>query len=481
MTWSSPAPPAVAEKASPNSYQTGTSPLERLPSEVLGAIIDLLVIEIPPNGLTPRNADLMALLLTSRSIHAATLNTLYRHITIPHSRIFRKFLATITEYPALASIVRRLDFSHFNPSTIFSTASERAQTRNLTSETLYKCLELTPYLQEFLAQEYIDEDLGPDVIKKLFFEMPRLQAIDFCGCSSPSFKNSFTSLLQAQWPDSLTLTRISFHKCLNLPGSVFEAILPRLERATHLDLAGTRVTDKALQSLPETARLTHLNLAKCRELTSEVVVKFVTTHPAIIQTITVLSLATNASSHLLLGKADVDAILPRLPPTLRSLSLKGSRMDPSQIPLLTPLVQHLEELAIGRGLDLRDIHQLLYQAQEWIPHSLRYLDISDLDTIIGSASALLTPASAPLQVIELEERAYERAAKAKKNLERAGWTPKEFGSRYWLVRLNTDGASLDSGGRWWKLGAESWGMRKIPVAEADVGGMYGTFMFGRRL
>ncbi|EKJ69874.1 hypothetical protein FPSE_09961 [Fusarium pseudograminearum CS3096] len=478
MTWSSPAPPAVTKKPSLSGYEFGTSPLERLPSEVLGSIIDLLVIEIPPNGLTPRNADLMALLLTSRSIHAATLNTLYRHITIPHSRIFRKFLATITEYPALASIVRRLDFSHFNPSTIFSTASERAQTRNLTSETLSKCLELTPYLQEFLAQEYIDEDLGPEVIKKLFFDMPRLQAVDFAGCSSPFFKNSFNSLLEAQWPDSLTLTRVSFHKCLNLPGSVFEAILPRLERATHLDLAGTRVTDKALQSLPETARLTHLNLAKCRELTSEVVVKFITTHPAITQTITVLSLATNASSHLLLGKADVDAILPRLPHTIRSLSLKGSRMDPSQLPLLTPLVQHLEELAIGRGLDLRDIHQLLYQAQEWIPHSLRYIDISDLDTIIGSASALLTPASAPLQVIELEERAYERAAKAKKNLERAGWTPKEFGSRYWLVRMETD---LDSGARWWKLGAESWGMRKIPVAKADVGGMYGTFMFGRRL
>ncbi|KAK2470166.1 hypothetical protein H9L39_18314 [Fusarium oxysporum f. sp. albedinis] len=198
LTWSSPAPPAVTKKASHDSYETGTSPLERLPSEVLGAIIDLLVIEIPPNCLSPRNTDLMALLLTSRSIHAATLNTLYRHITIPHSRIFRKFLATITEYPALASIVRRLDFSHFNPSTIFSTASERARTRNLTSETLYKCLELTPYLQEFLAQEYIEEDLGPDVIKKLFFDMPRLQAIDFCGCSSPSFKNSFTSLLQAQ-------------------------------------------------------------------------------------------------------------------------------------------------------------------------------------------------------------------------------------------------------------------------------------------
>lgn len=377
--------------------------------------------------------------------------------------------------------MRRLDFSHFNPSTIFSTASERARTQNLTTETLLKCLELTPYLQEFLAQEHIDEDLSPDIIKKLFFDMPRLHAVDFCGCSSTYFKNSFTKLLDNPWPDSLSLTRVSFHKCLNLPGSVFEVILPRLERVTHLDLAGTRVTDKALQSIPETARLTHLNLAKCRELSSEVVIKFVTTHPAIIQTITVLSLATNASSHLLLGKSDIDALLPMLPTSLRALSLKGSRMDPSQLPLLTPLVQHLEELAIGRGLDLGDIHRLLYQDKQWIPHSLRYLDVSDLDTIIGSASALLTPASAPLQVIELEERAYERAAKAKKNLERVGWTPKEFGSRYWLVRMNSDGTTIDNGARWWKMGAESWGMRKIPVAEADVGGMYGTFMFGRRL
>ncbi|KAH7230888.1 hypothetical protein BKA59DRAFT_408994 [Fusarium tricinctum] len=465
--------------SSPALRTTRIYPFERLPSEVLGAIIDLLIIETPTNGLTPRNADLMALLLTSRSIHAATLNTLYRHITIPHSQIFRKFLATIIEYPALASIVRRLDFSHFNPSTIFSTASERAQARNLTSETLYKCLELTPYLQEFLAQEHIDEDLGSDVMKKLFFDMSQLRAIDFCGCSSPTFKNSFTGLLLAQWPDSLTLTRISFHECLNLPGSIFEAILPRIERATHLDLAGTRVTDKALQSLPETARLTHLNLARCRELSSEVVVKFVTVHPAITQTITVLNLAINAGSHLLLGK--VDAILPRFPSTLRSLNLKGIRMDPSQLSLLTPLVQHLEELSIGRGLDIRDIHKLLYPAKEWIPHSLRYLDISDLDTIIGSASALLTPASAPLQVIELEKRTYERAVKGKRNLERMGWAPKEFGSRQWLVRINTDGASLESNARWWKLGTESWGMRKIPVAEADVGGMYGTFMFGRKL
>ncbi|KAH8178170.1 leucine Rich Repeat domain-containing protein [Sarocladium implicatum] len=488
MTWSPPPEPAddkdtkqqVGSKTAP---APGEAKLENLPSEVLGQIIDLLEVELPPNGLTTRNTDLMSLLLTSRSIHAATLNTLYRHITIPHSRIFRKFLGTIEEYPALASIVRRLDFSHFNPSTIFSSASERAQTRNLTTETLSRCLDLTPYLQEFLAQEYIDDDLDADILRKLLLQMPRIQALDFCGCSSAKFRNGFKTILEEQWPESLGITKLSFHKCISLSPAVFETILPRLHKLTHLDVAGTRITDQALLSIPTTARITHLNLAKCRDLSSEAIVKFLTYHPAVNQSLVFLSVATDASGHLLLGKDDIDHLLPRLSSTLRSLSLKGSRMDSSHVPLLVTLAQTLEELAIGRGLNQSDIFQLFtQQSQEGQPdqrhsHNLRYLDISDMETVIGSASSLLAPATSPLHVIELEERTYERAAKNKKSLERVGWTAKEFGSRYWLVRLDADG---DTGARWWKMGAESWGMRKVPVAVAEVGGMYGSFMFGRR-
>ncbi|RDA84231.1 hypothetical protein CP532_0139 [Ophiocordyceps camponoti-leonardi (nom. inval.)] len=473
-------------KKSRLSHAVGLSPLETLPAEVLGAIIDLLVVEIPPNGLTTRNADLMALLLTSRAMHAATLDVLYRHITIPHSRIFRKFLITIDAYPALATIVRRLDFSHFNPSMIFSTASERAQTQNLTSETLARCLRLTPHLQEFLAQEYLDDDLSPQVLAKLLFDMPQLRALDFCGCSSPAFKDSFMSLLANPWPDALSITKLSLHKCMSLPSSVFETLLPRLRRLTHLDVAGTRITDQALEAIPPTARLTHLNLTKCKQLSSEVVVKFIKTHPAAVDSLVFLSLATDSVHHLLLGKDDVDALLPHLPPTLRSLNLKGSRMHSSHVPALARLCQSLEELAVGRGLDMNDVLCLFKQADGgYSAHSLCYLDISDLDTVIGSASALLAPESAPLHVIEIEERAYERAAKLQKNFDKVGWTATEFGSRYWLVRKQSGGGgvslSADNQRRWWKMGVESWGMRKVPVATAEVGGMYGSFMFGRRL
>jgi len=194
-----------------------------------------------------------------------------------------------------------------------------------------------------------------------------------------------------------------------------------------------------------------------------------------------LSLATDASSHLLLGKDDIDKLVPALPSTLRSLSLKGSRMEESHIPLLRPLTETLEELTLGRGLEISDIQKLFRVDGQWRPHSIRYLDISDIETRIGSASELLADESAPLHVIEVDERVYERAAKIKKTLQRVGWTAKEFGTRYWLVRLNADGSTTDNGGRWWKMGAESWGMRKVPVAKGEVGGMYGSFMFGRHI
>ena len=119
-----------------------------------------MVADIPPNGLQPRNVDLMSLLLTSRALHSTTLATLYKQVTIPHSSVFRKLLRHIREYPALGTIVRRLDFSHFNPTGSGITARQRAETQNLTPQTLLECLKLLPNLREFLAQEHIDGELS---------------------------------------------------------------------------------------------------------------------------------------------------------------------------------------------------------------------------------------------------------------------------------------------------------------------------------
>jgi len=441
----------------------------------------------------------MSLLLTSRSMHHATLDTLYRNITIPHSKIFHKFLMHISQKQALGTLVKRMDFCHFNPSQLFSTAAERLQAKNLTSETLLRCLELTPGLKEFLAQEYIDDDLSADVLRKLFLGLDNLKALDFCGCTSAKFREAFTSVSSEDWPSRPSIERLSFHKCMTLPATVFEAILPRFPRLTHLDVAGTRITDTALMSIPETARLTHLNLAKCTLLSAETVLDFLTNHPAA-RELVFLSLAADARTDQLFGPEDISQLLPVLPKTLKSLSLKGGKMDESHMELLRPLTKHLEELAIGRGVTLQQINRLFVPDEpedetediemqvDWVPHTLKYLDLSDMWSgeldityMFGNECAILKSFSEPLAVVELAEDIFKRVNKSLPVLEQVGWRTSECGVRGWMVRQAAPGLPRDDGRRGWKMGAESWGMRKIPVANVDVGGMYGSFMFGRKL
>lgn len=495
IVWSTPGTPGRPKV--PGRRPPGEAPIEKLPLELLGSIIDLLVIDVPPNGISARNVDLISLFLTSRSLHSATLNVLYKNITIPHSRIFRKFLSHISVYPELGTIVRRLDFSHFNPTTLFYTAAERATTRNLTSETLLQCLELTPYLREFLGQEHIDDDLDENVLRKLFLGLERLRAVDFTGCSSSSFKTAMSSILLLQWPETVSISRLSLHGCMNLPPSVFETLLPRMNLLTHLDVAATQIADEALQSIPHTASITHLNLAKCKLLTSENVIGFLENHPAVKDSLVYLSLATDPRSHQLLSAHDVTRLLPVLPKTLTSLSLKGSNMEPSHIDLLRPLSKHLEELALGRRLKISDVDRLFVPDQndddimmqlDWVPHTLKYLDLSDysaaeldLNALFSNNTSIMRKFSAPLGVVEITDNLYTRLSRSPV-VEKMGWTVTESGSRAWLVRrYNVEDGPRESSLRSWKMGAAFWGMRKVPTATQEVGGMYGSYMFQRKL
>lgn len=502
-------PQAQAEDA------PGEALIEGLPFEILSAVASHLVLDIPPGGMTHRNMDLMNLLCTSKTIHSVARDTLHQQITIPHSKIFKKFLARIATPTSsdLGAFARRLDFSHFNPSILFSTAIERSRTQNLTSETLLQCLELTPNVLEFLAQEHIEDDLDGNVLRKLFFGLHRMKALDFCGCSSTDFKNAFSSTFStALSADLATLERLSLHKCATIPSTVFDTLLPRLPRLTHLDLAGTRIQDSALASIPTTARLTHLNLAKCHLLTAESVINFISTHPAVVESLVWLSLSMDARTHELLDAESVSRLLPVLPSSLKSLSLKGSKMEPSHIRLLLPLTKHLEELALGRSLSLMDLNAMFIpdedspeadeqdvdgeDVDEWVPHTLRYIDLSDMwtctelgvPTLFDPSCALLQKQyTVPLEVVEISEDVAKRLRRSETSLTKLGWQIKEMGARNWLVRNKSElraisGASIvDDGCRPWKMGAESWGMRKIPVARADVGGVYGSYMFARKL
>ncbi|CAK7222796.1 hypothetical protein SBRCBS47491_004985 [Sporothrix bragantina] len=487
--------------------------LENLPNEVYRMIVDHLILDAPPNGIDRRNVDLMSLLVTSSPLYSKTQEALYRRVIVPHSRNFQKFFTQLEAHPARGEWVRRLDFSHFSPVSLFATASARAAAQNLTADTLLRCLNLTPKLQEFLVQDYIDGDVDERVLRQLLVGLPRLAAVDLCGCSSVQFRNAFTAIAASEetvWPEHFGIQRLSLHKCISLPSTVFDFLLPKLNRLTHLDLAGTRVTDDALMSIPKTARISHLNLAKCSLLTADGVINFLTNHSAVNQdTLVFLSLGCDASTFQLLEAEDVSRLLPILPKTLKSLSLKGSKMNESHMPTLREHASRLEELSLGRGLSLNDVSALVLpiepestssdeEKREAVPQELRYLDISDMDaeslsmTSLFIDGLLLGQKTWPLEVVEVSDPVFKRVAKSNNALHRMGWRQSEIGSRSWLVRgsprNNVKGLAairgtfaMENGQRPWKMGAQSWGMRKIPVAHAKVGGMYGSYMFGRKL
>lgn len=497
-------------RPAPPTYPVGRSPLESLPPEIIEQVLLLLMVDIPPNGSAHRNVDLVSCLLASRTLGVATLNVLYRHVTVPHSLIFSKFLAGLDRYPALGTLVRRLDFSHFTSVGLGRTRRMNAQIGLLTSSTLTRCLDLTPRLREFVVQEHLQGDIDDEVLRRLFGGLPLMEALDFCGCSEKPFRDAMARLLapaNPALPASLALRRLSLHECGSLPPSVFETLLPRLPRLTHLDLAHTAVTAAALSCLPATARLTHLNLSRCGRLTGPAVVAFVTTHAAATDDgLVYLNLQSDPSRYRMLAAADVTALLGALPPSLRALNLSGSEIVPEHLPALRPLVAHLEELGLAHAkLSLDDVQSLWRSptaadshhggggagrtdegAAEaaWTPPSLHYLDLSNVSAVtpaalLASSCTLLQPQTRPLQVIELGANAVAVLAARLSAKARPGWVIRDIGRRAWYVRARPLDASVDEDRRPWKMGALWWGMRKIPVARSEVGGIYGHYMFKR--
>ena len=448
-------------------------------------------MDLPPTAFGPRNVDLINCLLTSKSIHVAALNTLYRNITLPHSLIFAKFFNHVSSHSGLGRLVRRLDLSHFTSVGLGRSRQNNAEIQNLTARTLRKVLDLTPAIQEVLLQENLDDDINEDVLEKLFFDRPKLRAIDFCASASIPFVDAFSATLNRfdEWPLSmLRIRRLGLHECFTLPSSIFEKLLPRLPQLTHLDVSHTRITDSALQLIPESATLSHLNLGRCINITGEGVVDFLIAHPAA-RGLTYLNLHCDISRHLLLHESDVDRLLPNLPSTLRSLNLNGALIRQRHIAHLLPLTKHLEELGLAHAnLSLADINSFFRPTKTpdprhpWQPPSLHYIDLTNIPSVTRTtlfntsapANLLLSEDTLPLEVIELGDKVMTSLRECKNTNKRLGWVVKELGRRGWYVR-ETSGAT--SGRRSWKMGAMWWGMRKVPVAWGEVGGLYGHYMF----
>ncbi|KAL2395203.1 hypothetical protein ABEF93_001881 [Exophiala dermatitidis] len=487
--------------------QPGTSPLESMPEEILELIFSYVTVDHTADPYARPHVDLVSCSLASKALYPAALRVMYRHVSIPQSRAFSKFMRSLRENDKLGEMVQWLDFSHYSNMGFGRDRTTTNQTPYLKPQTLLACLEMLPNLQAFLVHEHVDDELDVKVLSKLF-SMPLIQALDFCACSSRPFAEAFTAVTtQLCGSGPLTsLQRLSLHECTTLQEEVFEALLPRMSNLTHLDVAHTFINDRALLSIPPTAKITHLNLERCTHLTGSAVVKFLTTHPAVKESIVYLNLASDSSRHRLLAEEDVTRLLASLPRTLRSLNLGGARVTSTHIPALRRLASHVEELGLRNAqLSLGADIKRLFKADNGNPtnntgtsaSAIRYLDLSNIPSVTQmslsySPSSLTGTDTLPLEVIELAPDVLQEIKRRNAHVKRPDWVVKELGRRGWFVRqpphLSSSETSssggdaavvVDDGWRPWKMGARWWGMRKLPVVDQDVGGMYGYFMFKR--
>jgi hypothetical protein len=467
------------------------SPLEQLPAEVVDNIFSFLG-PYDPDGFATLSKDLLSCMLTSRTMYALTVSSLFGNVQVPHPMMFGKFMFRLREDPTIGSLVRRLDFSRYSNIGWGRTRQASLDAQNLNSTILLQCLDVLPNLQEFLVHEHLDDEMTEQVLTSLF-QMPAMQALDFCACSSGKFVESFTAVATQTFSASQTpaiwlsqITRLSLHECTTLQSPVFEAVLPQLPRLTHLDVAHTLINDNALAAIPHTARITHLNLSRCTQITGSRTVEFLTNHPAVRDSLVVLNIMSDSKRYKLLDTDDCATLLPRLPFTLRSLNIGGSGLNDSHLPALLPFTRVLEELSVrdahlsADGLEsIFRLPETLKADEEWTGSTLRYIDVSGVPelnhrSVNYSLDLLTTEQSLPLEVIELSDPVVKQLKGLKRPPGHPDWMVKEFGRRGWYVRQT---GVTDNGARGWKKGSRWWGARKIPMADMEVGGMYGYYMF----
>ncbi|PQE06042.1 Leucine Rich Repeat domain protein [Rutstroemia sp. NJR-2017a BBW] len=269
-----------------------------------------------------------------------------------------------------------------------------------------------------------------------------------------------------------------------LSGAVLQILLTGLPHLKVLD-------SEILNSIPSTARITHLAVNHCQLLETESFVDFLLSHPAVKDTLEVLHASMDSvdldEDSLAHEEQLTERFLQNAPKTLRSLRLAGRPMTSTSVAHLKTLAATAEDLSIGTGLRMHDLetlfldtvddpsaranHQTTQEESEvdskytavlepmeraiaicklrqrlsttLLPAhvagkpSLRYLDIRAMDFVEQSkirCSILLGDHSASLDVIAVSDRLMDRSGTLRDICASVGWKIKREGRKCLLMR-----------------------------------------------
>ncbi|RDW77535.1 hypothetical protein BP6252_05588 [Coleophoma cylindrospora] len=320
------------------------APLENLPAEILRLGAESLAENTNPY--TDIQHDLITCLLTSQRLKDTAMPLVYRNVKFSKASTFQKFLVQITKYPELGRHVQSLDLSELGTSQAIATAD------------LLQCLNLTPLLRSFLA--FPELELSSQVLQTLFCSLPQLQTLNLRSCNSQESASAFESLFaNADLAISTSITELNLSNCSGFPENALQRVLSQLPKLQILDVSRTTVDGEALQSIPASARLTHLNVQHCTQLRGRAVARFIASHPSVQSSLVSFNAETKATlEDAVLDEEDVSKLLASIPKTVKMLNLKHSIMTPDHLPLLQALSNQLDELSVGSDLRLEDIESL---------------------------------------------------------------------------------------------------------------------------
>ncbi|CAG8607642.1 375_t:CDS:1 [Cetraspora pellucida] len=259
-----------------------------IPPEIIRIILDLLRDD---------KNTLAACALVNHTFNLYATPILYHTVAFTFPHTFTLFVnATNNIKKRCSQMVRHLDLSSFSTCGLQKSSFE---TQNIvTPELLIHILRSFPELKAFSVSESLESVITLDVLKVLFLECKSIKTIDFCGCGSKQFSNAlgeFSNIIgrvkiesncndneeatisfrMTSKPLLSHLQRLSFHECPVI--SEFSTIIPLLAHApnlTHLDLGGCSISDLTLNFLTGSnipTKLSHLSLAKCKNISSEAI------------------------------------------------------------------------------------------------------------------------------------------------------------------------------------------------------------------
>ncbi|KAF7887986.1 uncharacterized protein EAF01_011140 [Botrytis porri] len=471
------------------AYDAGQSPLELLPPELLQKILGNLELKYDhrEGGSSNDSGDincphlerptLFSCLRVSRAIYMNALFITYRSVTVTHMSAFNHILAQLTENPILGRTIRRLDFSELK------TARPMGEFSNY----LYGIVSLAPHLREFRIPKdtNLNGFLSESLLRLLFVGLPHLKTLDLGNCTSSTL-DCIPSILDGMPASaSLPIKSLSLENCKALPASSFDSLFSRLGSIRSMTLSHTHITTEALQLLPPTAKVSHLALNHCPFLEDVSLIDFITSHPSVKNTLEYLDASADLTVGEEINEKDTERLLKYAPKTIKTLKLRGWKMDSACVTQLKALNQTVEELSIGTGLRMRDLESIFLETEDHesrneeegidsseidskyttvlepmeraiaitklrrrisntplplfngVKHSLRYLDIRGMTLAEQSkirSSILLGKQSVALNVIAVNDRLMDREGTLKEICASVGWTVKRDGRRCLLVR-----------------------------------------------